>query len=503
LVRVATVIALISILVLLISASAVIAEEKEDDDFRKLIDELNKNQDVDGSWDQDPYVTTGAMVSNSYGNGYINTSMDMTLAFEWATDNYQGDSVDDELLYFSPYGSPLDSINIHSQSYVLLTVYDTDDDELAPCIEEFAYRVDFDLIKTQNNDGSWNNDPGDTGIAVYSRAARTGKIDEISLRGINWLLENEDKEALTWGEISDDSKAILALDSAGYDMWEEIAALMLKQRPDGSFGGIEETSWAVIAMSTNLNDKTMESMERAMTWLRSQEYENNEDLANAALAEQYYERAKRDWDPPDSTIIEGKGGGTGTIPPPMLIVISMFIISGIALGFYLFARIEKEAVLSGIRKDMYTYIERHPGEHLAHLTKKFDISSSSARYHLSVLEGMDQIVSHKSGKYKRFYINKNGYSKYTNGNGYKHIMSALKNITARRIVKFILSNPDANQKRVSEALKLHPSTVNWHAERLRAAEVLSKQKKGKEIVYTLNEDVQVRKVIGILEGSLA
>jgi predicted transcriptional regulator len=181
----------------------------------------------------------------------------------------------------------------------------------------------------------------------------------------------------------------------------------------------------------------------------------------------------------------------------------MFIITGIALSYYLFARIEKEAVLSGIRKDLYSYIEKHPGEHLAHLTKKFNISSSSTRYHLSVLEGMDQIVSHKMGKYKRFYINKNGYSKYTNGNGYKHIMSALKNVTARRIVKFIISNPEANQKSVSNALKLHPSTVNWHAERLREAEVLSKRKNGKEIVYFLNEDVQVRKVIGILEGSVA
>ena len=186
-----------------------------------------------------------------------------------------------------------------------------------------------------------------------------------------------------------------------------------------------------------------------------------------------------------------------------MFALSIIIISAIAMGYFLFARLEKEAILTGLRKDMYSYIEKHPGEHLAHLTRKFDISSSSARYHLSVLEGMDQIVSHKMGKYKRFYINKNGYSKYTNGNGYKHIMSALKNVTARKIVKFIILHPETNQKSVSNALKIHPSTVNWHAERLREAEVLSKCKKGKEIVYSLNEDVQVRKVIGILEGSVA
>jgi predicted transcriptional regulator len=116
---------------------------------------------------------------------------------------------------------------------------------------------------------------------------------------------------------------------------------------------------------------------------------------------------------------------------------------------------------------------------------------------------MDKVVSHKNGKYKRYYVNQNGYSKYTNGNGYKHIMSALKNNTARKIVKFLISNPESNQKHVSESLKLHPSTVNWHAKRLRDAEIISKRKNGKEIVYSLNEDVQLRKVIGIIEGSVA
>jgi predicted transcriptional regulator len=82
-------------------------------------------------------------------------------------------------------------------------------------------------------------------------------------------------------------------------------------------------------------------------------------------------------------------------------------------------------------------------------------------------------------------------------------MSALKNATARKIVKFLILNPESNQKRVSKALELHPSTVNWHAKRLRDAEIINKRKKGKEIVYSLNSEVQLNKVIGIIEGSPA
>jgi predicted transcriptional regulator len=494
--RTAALVALMAILALLLMVSVVCAEG--DDGSTILFDTMNEGQKVNGSWEDNLEVTTLNIHSNSIASYSVDYAKISSSGMNWTMTNYD----ENQLRYIGAFNNPYNNDMVISQSNILMGGTAAPEAIVFEW-KDFQDEVDVDLIETQRSDGSWNNDPGDTAYAVFSRAYRSGTIDEVSARGIDWLLDNEDKENLTWGSISDDSKAILALNSAGFDMWEEIAALMLKQRPDGSFGGIEETSWAVIALTSNLNEETMERMERAVAWLRSQEYDNNEDLANAALAEQYYEKAKRDWDPPDNTLMEERGEGNGMIPPPWMLVLSIVIISSIVLSHFLFARIEKEAVLSGVRKDLYSYIEKHPGEHQAHLTKEFGISSSSARYHLSVLEGMDHIVSHKNGKYKRFYINKNGYSKYTNGNGYKHIMSALKNVTARKIVKFLLIHPQANQKSVSNALNIHPSTVNWHAERLRDAEVLSKRKNGKEIVYSLNEDVQVRKVIGILEGSIA
>jgi predicted transcriptional regulator len=495
-VRNTALIATITMFALLVLFSGICAA---DDDPTEILDVLNKNQNATGSWDDDYGVTAEAVYAKSIGDPAVPY---MTIANEertWLIDNYDNN----DLKYFGAFGSGPYGTRTHSQSYILMTDPDSDGDGLYDAWIGFQDTVDSDLISLQRSDGSWNGDTGDTALTVYSRGVRQDTFDEASLKGIQWLLDNEDKDKLTWGSISDDSKAILALNSAGFDMWEEIAALMLKQRPDGSFGGIEETSWAVIALSSNLNEESMERMERAVAWLRSQEYDNNVDLANAALAEQYYESSLDSWDPPDDGLIVKKGQGAGLIPPPLMFILSIIIISAIVLGYFLFARLERNAELSGIRKDLYNYIAEHPGEHLAHITKKFQISSSSTRYHLSVLEGMDQIVSHKNGKYKRFYINKNGYSKYTNGNGYKHIMSALKNVTSRKIVKFLLKHPGSNQKSVSNALKIHPSTVNWHAERLKDAEILSKNKKGKEIVYSLNQDVQVRKVIGILEGSVA
>jgi predicted transcriptional regulator len=470
--------ALILICTIFLISSTAYADEVEDDG--SLVYDLILNQDNDNSWNNSLNVTAYAVYTISLKNEGNEPDAITIGGINWMNENYAADDIE-----FS-----VASVKIETQAFIVLP--DIDDDGFT----DFQKGVAIDLRESQEPDGSWNQDVGDTAIAAYALASDMEENREVVDSGTDWLLDQEDKESHSWGSVEDDSKAILALDSAGYDVWEEIAALMLKQKPDGSFGGIEETSWAVMALSTNPTKESMESMERAVTFLRAQDFESDKDLAMAALAEQYYENTE--------PIQEGGGGGKGGfIPPPWMYLLSIFIIGALALSYWLFARLDRNEELDGARKDIYRYITDNPGEHLANITKSLDLGLSSVRYHLSVLEGMDKIVCHKNGKYKRYYVNQNGYSKYTNGNGYKHIMSALKNNTARKIVKFLISNPESNQKSVSESLKLHPSTVNWHAKRLRDAEIISKRKNGKEIVYSLNEDVQLRKVIGIIEGSVA
>ena len=497
--RIATILFLVLACFVLVLASGAAAEEGEGDNEGENEEEngeylrelLNENQNANGSWDECMDITVGATLVNSYSS--YDADFVVTDGMKWIESNYEDENYNVTVTLCYGGSSKIVTAGIQTQAFILKI--DVDDDVVG--WSELQMDVKGDLVTLQDEDGSWNNDVGDTALATDSLAEWEDSSENYE-KGIEWLQEYEDPKTHSWGSVDDDSKAIMALDSAGVDIWDEIAALMLKQKPDGSFGGIEETSWAVIALSTNPNEETMLSMDKAVAWLRDQEYDNNQDLALAALAEQYYEDAK---------FKEERGGGTGSgtgfIPPPWMYVLSFLIIGSIILSYQLFARLERDGILDGPRKDIYQYVTDHPGEHQANITKTLGLSSSSIRYHLSVLESMDLIVNHKNGKYKRFYTNKNGYSKYTNGNGYKDIMSALKNNTARNIVKFLLSHPKSNQKKVSCALDIHPSTVTWHAKRLEEAEIISKHRKGKEIHYALNSDVQLRKVIGIIEGSPA
>ena len=178
-----------------------------------------------------------------------------------------------------------------------------------------------------------------------------------------------------------------------------------------------------------------------------------------------------------------------------------FVLLSSTVMIVLFARLREEDVLEGVRKEMYQYISENPGEHLAEITRQFGMSSSSARHHLDVLEWSDQIVSHKSGKQKHFYPNQNGYRQYTSGFGYKEIMATLKNDTTRDMVKFLIGHEGANQKMIAKELQIHPSTVNWHAKRLNSAQIIFKSRDGKDIHYSLNPELDLVKVISLIEGA--
>lgn len=208
------------------------------------------------------------------------------------------------------------------------------------------------------------------------------------------------------------------------------------------------------------------------------------------------------------SLTEGSNNGTKTggavyeSAPGQLIPNSMtaiFVISGV-LSLVIFARLKTEDILAGVRKYIYVYIQENPGVHLAAIRKEFELSSSSARHHLYVLEESDLIISYKAGKKKHYYLNKSGYSNYLAGKEYKAIISALKNDTSRNIVKYLLAHKDANQKKLSEILDIHPSTVNWHAKRLGDVGIIRSTRRGKDVLYSVNAEIDLDKIVNLIEG---
>jgi predicted transcriptional regulator len=228
-----------------------------------------------------------------------------------------------------------------------------------------------------------------------------------------------------------------------------------------------------------------------VTWLRGRDALTDEELALGALAEQYYFEAAERYS------IEADAAPALLLP--WQYAVGGFVLSSLGLMGLLFSRLRDEDVMDGVRRQIFDHIERNPGEHVAGITRKLSISSSSARYHLLVLEYNEKVVAHKSGKLKHYYSSHNGYGIYTNGFEYKDVLASLKNETARKIVKFIIERGGANQKSIAEHLGLHASTVGWHARRLKSAHVIVRARSGKEIMYSVNGEIEVAKVVSVLE----
>ena len=135
------------------------------------------------------------------------------------------------------------------------------------------------------------------------------------------------------------------------------------------------------------------------------------------------------------------------------------------------------------------------------IQREFSLSSSSIVHHLRVLEDKERIISHKDTKYKRFYVNKNGYRALTNGDDYKPIVSALKNRTSRRVIDYLLCNPGATQQELAQSLGLHPSTVHWHAKRLGAVDIVRRRRQGKGVVYSIEGGEKITRLLDIMDGA--
>jgi len=459
-------------------------------------EQMKMNQQNDGGWGDAETTSLTAYVlmergvspDEVYQNGegvnvsIANQNVSNAVDYVWAQNYYEAeDSQNITTLGGSCYTAATIALNLvvcdeiyHAQN---VTIILSASDQAANA-SRFCY-LQHRLKSLQSQNGSWNNNVTETALAVYSLKKSGYENETVIYMGVDWLQGNRELAVSP----KDTSLTIIALNEYGVNIDSYVISLAEKQRADGSFGTVEETSWAVIALSKSKNDDVLKSRDNAVAQLKKQKTEDNKELALVTLA--FIE---------SNEIVEKTGPGPPV--PKAVYVLSILIFGALLAVFGLFARIDESRVFDGIRKNIYEYIKLHPGEHLSRIMRTFKLFPSSVTHHLNVLEKTGHIISHKDDRYRRYYVNGNGYKAYTNGEDYKPVISVLKNSTSKKITRFLLSNRETNQKLLAKKLGIHPSTLNWHAKRLRKVGLLSRMRKGKEMYYTISPDAE--KVLGLI-----
>lgn len=102
------------------------------------------------------------------------------------------------------------------------------------------------------------------------------------------------------------------------------------------------------------------------------------------------------------------------------------------------------------------------------------------QYHLYSLERDKRILSRRKGLYKRFYPN------LIFGTHQQEILDVLSQETERDLLLYLIQNPNATQKELSEYAKISSGTTNWHMKRLVESGLVQTRREGQFVKYEVS-----------------
>ena len=143
---------------------------------------------------------------------------------------------------------------------------------------------------------------------------------------------------------------------------------------------------------------------------------------------------------------------------------------------------------SDTRIRLYSLIMQNPGLHLSKIADVLEMSSPLAEYHLSYLEKNSYIMSvpDEKGYYKRFYVASSEV-----GREDKKQLALLRQEQLLKIVLLLIKHQVLRHKEISEKLKISPSTLSYHLNKLVEQGIIEVATFGEEKGYTLKNSREI------------
>jgi len=142
------------------------------------------------------------------------------------------------------------------------------------------------------------------------------------------------------------------------------------------------------------------------------------------------------------------------------------------------------------RRKIYELIRKSPGIHFREIERRLNIAVGNLQYHLYYLEKKNLIRSEQDGEYTRYYPKDCKLDEID-----KKILSFLRRRTARRILIYLLTNPNANNKEIAQGIGLSPSTISWHLNKLVEAKIVERKKEGRESFFRVKDPERVARLL--------
>jgi len=141
------------------------------------------------------------------------------------------------------------------------------------------------------------------------------------------------------------------------------------------------------------------------------------------------------------------------------------------------------------RKAVYDVVVRKPGIHLREIERETNLSLGVVRYHLERLQSEGLISAEEDRYFKRFFP-KNRVPNVPTGT-----FAVLRQQSLRRVMLHLLNNPGSTHAQLMEALRLPASTLSTYLSILLDKGVISRERRGKENLYSVMDEESVIKVL--------
>ncbi|WP_435159441.1 helix-turn-helix domain-containing protein [Haladaptatus sp. DFWS20] len=133
-----------------------------------------------------------------------------------------------------------------------------------------------------------------------------------------------------------------------------------------------------------------------------------------------------------------------------------------------------------VRCALFERIERTPGLYLSELDARMDVSLSTIRHHLRVLEREEMITGTKVRGKRRFYPDDDGVE----------LAAALADGPTAAVLDAVARREPASGGELADELNRDPSTVTHHLKRLEADGLVERERDGRTIVNRLSPEAQ-------------
>lgn len=134
---------------------------------------------------------------------------------------------------------------------------------------------------------------------------------------------------------------------------------------------------------------------------------------------------------------------------------------------------------------IFEAIRDHPGIRYHDLSGLMGLPRGTMRYHLAVLRGKGKIVGVITQNTTGYFENSDRFT-----DAEKRLITYLQNCTAQKILKVLITSPQVSRKEIAEMTGIAGPLITWHTNRLSEEGIITLQKDGRDVHYTLTKDAQ-------------